>query len=97
MQKQTEILFGIFFTIGSTLLLAWFAINENGRMERYALAQDAVHVENGGSLFDQNCTRCHGNNAQGTNLGPIPARGISWGRYSCHANLVRTIWGTTSK
>jgi len=70
MRKQIEILLGIFFTISSTLLLGWFAINEGARMERYARTQESAQIETGAILFDQNCTRCHGEKAQGTNLAP---------------------------
>ncbi len=70
MKKQVEIILGIILTIASTLLLFWFAFNEEARMERYALVQAAERIETGGFLYDQNCTRCHGENAEGTNLAP---------------------------
>ena len=70
MRKQIEILLGMFFTISSIFLLVWFTINEEARMESYAHAQAAERIEVGGILFDQNCTRCHGEKAQGTNLAP---------------------------
>ena len=70
MRKQTEIILGIFFAIASTGLLFWFAINEEARMAKYTRAQEAERIETGAILFDQNCTSCHGEKAQGTNLAP---------------------------
>jgi len=70
MKKQTEALIGIFLSIASILIIIWFAVNEEARMEKYSLAQDAGRIEKGGILFDLNCSRCHGVKAQGTNLAP---------------------------
>ena len=54
----------------SSVLLLRYASQESNRMAQYELFQEAERTEVGAELFQQNCTRCHGTNAEGTTLAP---------------------------
>lgn len=62
---QLQIMLGIiFFTVTSVILLV-YGFTEEQRMATYAVAHEAEAIEVGASLFEQQCSRCHGPQGQG--------------------------------
>jgi mono/diheme cytochrome c family protein len=62
---QIEISIGIIVVLITGVVLVTYGLNENQRMEQFALAQNAQSVEVGAALFETNCTGCHGPQGQG--------------------------------
>lgn len=46
-------------------LLTWTALNEDARMAAFEAAQAGRSIENGATLFESNCTPCHGKQGEG--------------------------------
>jgi sulfur oxidation c-type cytochrome SoxX len=68
---QTEILLGTIFILLTGFILIFVGVNENNRMAVFTEAQQARDIEVGASLFETNCTGCHGPKGEGT-LGLCP-------------------------
>lgn len=62
---QIEIALGILLISITATILIIVGLNEENRMERFALAQSAQAIEVGAVLFEINCSDCHGSNGQG--------------------------------
>jgi mono/diheme cytochrome c family protein len=62
---QLEIALGVLLVLVTGAVLIVYGINEQGRMEEFALAQRAVAIEVGAALFESNCSSCHGIQGQG--------------------------------
>jgi len=67
---QLEILLGTIFVLLSMGILIYLGFKEPTRMQDYERIQAAEQIEFGAGLFEANCTRCHGTQAQGTALAP---------------------------
>jgi mono/diheme cytochrome c family protein len=63
---QTEITLGLLLVLASSTILMVYAAREDNRMKEFAAAQEAQSIEVGASLFENNCSPCHGKNGQGT-------------------------------
>lgn len=63
---QLEIALGTLFVIASATILLIMGLQEEDRLARYEGTQLAEKIEFGASIFETNCTSCHGSNAQGT-------------------------------
>lgn len=62
---QIEITLGLVFVLISSIVLMNYASNEEERMLEYAQAQEAQAIEVGATLFENNCSTCHGKNGEG--------------------------------
>jgi mono/diheme cytochrome c family protein len=62
---QIEIALGILLISLTATILIIVGLNEEARMERFALAQSAQAIEVGAELYGINCSDCHGPNGQG--------------------------------
>ena len=60
-----EILAGTIFVLLSSVIIIVMAIKEPQRLINYEIQQSAARIEFGAGVFEANCTRCHGSNAQG--------------------------------
>ncbi len=69
MKIEQRIVLGTAFFFGILLLVGWVFINEDGRMADFTDQYAARSVERGATLFESNCSTCHGNAGQG-----IPSR-----------------------
>ncbi len=63
---QNRILIGVTFFVGILLLIGWIAINEPGRMDVFTAQYSGRSIENGASIFLNNCATCHSTNGIGT-------------------------------
>lgn len=68
---QIEILLGTIFIFITGGILIFYGMNEEARMAKFAEAQHAAAVEVGATLYEINCSGCHGLKGEGTlNLCP---------------------------
>lgn len=68
----SRIVAGIISFTGIIIVLAWVAINEEGRMEEFTERFQGRSVESGAILFENNCSTCHGQDGRGLS-GVAPA------------------------
>jgi mono/diheme cytochrome c family protein len=68
---QLEIFLGTLFVALTAVVFVIYGLNEEGRMARFAQEQQAQAIEVGASLFEANCSGCHGLNGEGI-LGLCP-------------------------
>lgn len=69
---EHRILVGTVAFLTIMVLVGWIAINENGRMQAFDRQFTARSTERGASMFNTNCSSCHGEDGRG-NLGVAPA------------------------
>jgi mono/diheme cytochrome c family protein len=62
---QIEIALGIILIVVTATILIIIGLNEETRMERFALAQSAQAIEVGAELYEINCSSCHGLRGEG--------------------------------
>ena len=62
---QLEIILGTLFVFLSAVILIGYATQETARLAEFEVAQGAEQIEFGASIFETNCTSCHGDFAQG--------------------------------
>lgn len=67
---QLEILLGTILVFLSVGILIYLGLDEPERLTQYEAQQQAREIEFGASVFEANCTRCHGEQAQGTGIAP---------------------------
>lgn len=60
-----EILLGIVLVTATTIILVIYGFNEENRMEQASEAQSARAIEVGASLYEINCSGCHGLKGEG--------------------------------
>lgn len=70
MNTELRVILGIVFFFAIILLVGWVAFNEEGRMAEFTTQYEARSVERGATLFESNCSTCHGNVGQGTGRAP---------------------------
>lgn len=61
-----QILFGAFLVLATSVIVLFYGINEEERMASAAASQHGRAIEQGATLFDAQCSRCHG--TQGTGI-----------------------------
>ncbi len=64
-RTQIEIFFGLILVLLTAAVLIVVGLNEESRMARLAQEQRAEAIEVGASLFEINCSGCHGLKAEG--------------------------------
>jgi mono/diheme cytochrome c family protein len=99
---RTQITLGILLMLITVGTLAYIFATEEERMATTTDAQLARHIENGAILFHTNCSRCHGERAEGVpglcpplnslTLFEQRAKETSWAG-SVHNYIVNTIRG----
>ena len=62
---QIEIILGIFLVLATSVVLIVIGLNEEERMAEFAKAQEAQSIEIGATLFEANCSGCHGPQGEG--------------------------------
>jgi mono/diheme cytochrome c family protein len=62
---ESRIIAGILSFFGIMIVLAWVAINEEARMEEFQGRFTGRSIENGATLWENNCSTCHGQNGYG--------------------------------
>ena len=62
---QIEITLGIIMVMITSGVLIYIGLNEESRMARFDLAQQAQAIEVGASLYEINCSTCHGLKGEG--------------------------------
>lgn len=62
---QFEILLGTIIVLLTGGILVYVGLNENTRMAKFAVEQQAQSIEVGAALFENNCSGCHGAKAEG--------------------------------
>jgi mono/diheme cytochrome c family protein len=67
---QQRLFVGIATFVGILLLVGWVAVNEPARMEVFTLQYQGRSIENGASIFLNNCASCHGVDGKGSGKGP---------------------------
>ena len=68
---QLRIIAGLLSFTGIIIIVFWVAINEPGRMQEFTDRTYGRRIETGASLFESNCSTCHGNEGYGrTNRAP---------------------------
>ena len=66
-----KIVWGILSSLIGIIALLMVLVSENPRMEAQTINWQGRSIENGATLFDNNCSRCHGPSGQGlVGLGP---------------------------
>jgi mono/diheme cytochrome c family protein len=69
---QSRIWAGILSFTGIMIVIFWIAINEPARMQEFTDRSEGRSIENGATLFESNCSSCHGTRGYGTS-GVAPA------------------------
>lgn len=64
-RMENRVLVGVLAFVVTMILLGWAAINEGGRMVAFAESEHARTIEQGASLYVNNCTTCHGIDGRG--------------------------------
>lgn len=62
---QIEISLGVLLVLITSSLIIVYGLNEQDRMQKFALSQDAQSIEVGAGLFENNCSTCHGKKGEG--------------------------------
>lgn len=62
---QSRILVGLLSFTGIIIIVFWVAINEPARMQEFTERTDGRKIETGATLFESNCSTCHGNEGYG--------------------------------
>lgn len=62
---QMEIIAGTILVLLSVVIVIVLAVQEPQRLADFELHQTAARIEFGAAVFEINCTRCHGSQAQG--------------------------------
>ncbi|GAB4568893.1 MAG: hypothetical protein Kow0077_00480 [Anaerolineae bacterium] len=70
MRIETKVILGTAFFFGIILLVGWVALNEEGRMAEFTAQYEARSIERGATIFESNCSACHGRSGQGSGRAP---------------------------
>lgn len=62
---RLQITIGVILTILALATVAWIGVSEETRMRETEQAQIAFKIQEGAELFIRNCSRCHGERAEG--------------------------------
>ena len=65
-----RVIVGSLSLVITMILLGYVAVTEQDRMGNFAVSYQARQVEVGGSLFESNCSTCHGLDGKGSGLAP---------------------------
>jgi cytochrome c2 len=65
-----RVIVGTLSLVITMILLGYVAVTEQDRMANFSTAYTAREIEAGGTLFESNCSRCHGLDGKGTGLAP---------------------------
>jgi len=70
MKIEIRIVLGTAFSLGLLLILGWVALNEEGRMAEFTAQYEARSLERGATIYEANCSTCHGAFGQGSGRAP---------------------------
>jgi mono/diheme cytochrome c family protein len=62
---QIQIFFGIILILATSFILIVYAVQEEERMEAFVASESAQAIEVGASLYETNCSGCHGLKGEG--------------------------------
>lgn len=62
---QIEITLGTLFILITSVIVLHYGLNEDARMKEFEQAQRARSIEVGATLFENQCSRCHGTQGKG--------------------------------
>jgi cytochrome c len=61
-----RVIVGTLSLVVTMILLGYVAVTEQDRMAGFAIAYQARQIEVGGTLFESNCSPCHGLDGKGS-------------------------------
>jgi len=70
MKIETKVLLGTAMFFGILLLVGWVVIKEESRMAEFTAQFEARSLERGATVFESNCSTCHGRQGQGSGRAP---------------------------
>jgi mono/diheme cytochrome c family protein len=62
---RVEITIGVLLTLITGIILVWYGVGEEERMGQFKAEQKARSIEVGATLFENNCSGCHGADGKG--------------------------------
>jgi mono/diheme cytochrome c family protein len=62
---QIEITLGVLLVALTSVLLVIYGFGEEERMQKFTLSQEALAIETGAALYENNCSTCHGKQGEG--------------------------------
>ena len=65
-----RVIVGTLSLVVTMILLGYVAVTEQDRMANFSTAYQARQIETGATLFESNCTTCHGLDGKGTGRAP---------------------------
>ena len=65
-----RVIVGTLSLVITMILLGYVAVTEQDRMANFSIAYQARQIEAGGTLFESNCSTCHGLDGKGTGRAP---------------------------
>ena len=65
-----RVIVGTLSLVITMILLGYVAVTEQDRMANFSIAYQARQIEAGGTLFESNCSLCHGLDGKGTGRAP---------------------------
>jgi mono/diheme cytochrome c family protein len=70
MSIDNKVILGTAFVFGLLLMVGWVALNEDARMTEFTAQYAGRSTERGATLFESNCSACHGRFGQGSGRAP---------------------------
>lgn len=70
MKIDQKVILGTVFFLGILLLVGWVAIKEEARIAEFESQFVARSLERGATIFESNCSPCHGRTGQGSGRAP---------------------------
>ncbi len=70
MSIDNKVILGTAFFFGLLLMVGWVALNEEARMAEFTAQYAGRSVERGATLYEANCSSCHGRYGQGSGRAP---------------------------
>jgi hypothetical protein len=70
MKIETKIILGTAMFFAILLMVGWVVIKEESRMAEFTTQFEGRSLERGATVFESNCSTCHGRQGQGSGRAP---------------------------